>query len=151
AQLLKADLVTEMVKEFTSLQGVMGGIYAREDGLPEPVWQAIYDQYLPSSIEDAIPRGHAGPPCRIADRVDSRVGIFGLGLVPSGTKDPFGLRRAAQGVLKILLEAELPLPLEPLLRQAHALYGDRLERGADEVLADLWPFLDDRIRYVLSR
>lgn len=151
ARLLKADLVTEMVKEFTSLQGVMGGIYAREEGRPEAVWQAIYDQYLPAAADDAIPRGRAGIACGIADRVDTLVGIFGLGLVPTGTKDPFGLRRAAQGVFRILLEARLPLALEPLLRRAVQLYGDRLRRDADAILGDLWPFLDDRIRHLLGR
>jgi glycyl-tRNA synthetase beta chain len=151
ARLLKADLATEMVKEFTSLQGVMGGIYAREEGQAEEVWQAIYDQYLPAAADDAIPRGRAGIACGIADRLDTLVGMFGLGLVPTGTKDPFGLRRAAQGIFLILLEAQLPLALEPLVREAVALYGDRLRRSADEVLGDLWPFLDDRIRYLLSR
>lgn len=151
ARLLKADLVTEMVKEFTSLQGVMGGIYAREEGQPEEVWQAIYDQYLPASSEDAIPRGRAGQACGLADRLDTLAGMFGLGLVPTGTKDPFGLRRAAQGVLRILLDADLTLDLEPIVRQALAHYGDRLRRDADAVLADLRPFLDDRIRYLLGR
>jgi len=151
ARLLKADLTTNMVKEFTSLQGVMGGIYAREQGHAEPVWQAIYDQYLPASVDDRLPRGHVGIACGLADRLDTLVGMFGLGLVPTGTKDPFGLRRAAQGVLRILLEAQLPLPLEPLVRQAASLYGERLKRNADQVLADLRPFLADRLRYLLGR
>ena len=151
AGLLKADLVTEMVKEFTSLQGVMGGIYAREEGYPEAVWQAIYDQYTPATTDDPLPRGRAGIATALADRLDTLAGIFGLGLVPTGTRDPFGLRRAAQGALRILLEADLPLPLEPLLRRAVLLYGDRLRRDADAVLADLRPFLDDRVRYLLGR
>ena len=94
----KADLTTEMVKEFTSLQGVIGGIYAREEARPEEVWQAIYDQYLPAASDDPIPRGRVGRPVALADRLDTLVGIFGLGLVPTGSRDPFGLRRAAQGV-----------------------------------------------------
>jgi glycyl-tRNA synthetase beta chain len=151
AGLLKADLVTEMVKEFTSLQGVMGGIYAREEGYPEAVWQAIYDQYTPAGAEDPLPRGRVGIACGLADRLDTLAGIFGLGLVPTGTRDPFGLRRAAQGALRILLEADLPLPLEPLLRRAVELYGERLRRDADAVLADLRPFLADRVRYLLGR
>jgi glycyl-tRNA synthetase beta chain len=151
ARLLKADLTTEMVKEFTSLQGVMGGIYARAEGHPEPVWQAIYDQYLPAAPDDRIPRGRAGIACGIADRVDTLVGMFGLGLVPTGTKDPFGLRRAAQGVLRILLEADLPLLLEPLVRRAATLYGERLKRSADQIVADLAPFVADRVRYLLGR
>jgi glycyl-tRNA synthetase beta chain len=151
ARLLKADLVTDMVKEFTSLQGMMGGIYAREEGQPEPVWQAIYDQYLPAGADDPIPRGRVGMACGLADRVDTLAGIFGLGLVPTGTRDPFGLRRAAQGALRILLEGDLPLDLEPLLRRAVELYGDRVRRDAGEVLADLRPFLADRVRYLLGR
>ena len=151
AGLLKADLTTEMVKEFTSLQGVMGGIYAREEGHSEPVWQAIYDQYLPASVDDAVPRGRVGVACGLADRIDTLVGMFGLGLVPTGTKDPFGLRRAAQGILRILLENELPLALEPVVRAAAALYGDRLKRSADQIVADLRPFVADRIRYLLGR
>ncbi len=151
ARLLKADLTTEMVKEFTSLQGIMGGIYAREQGHSEAVWQAIYDQYMPASVEDRLPRGHAGIACGLADRLDTLVGMFGLGLVPTGTKDPFGLRRAAQGVLRIVLETELPLALDPLVREAAALYGGRIKRSADEILADLRPFLGDRVRHLLGR
>ena len=150
ARLLKADLVTEMVKEFTSLQGIMGGIYAREDGFPEEVWQAIYDQYLPASAEDPIPRGTIGRIAGLADRMDTLVGIFGLGLVPTGSRDPFGLRRAAQGVVRIALEGALPLDLDLVAAKAVRLYGDRLARGAEQILDDLRPFLHDRIRYVLG-
>ena len=130
ARLLKVDLTTEMVKEFTSLQGIMGGIYAREEGQPEEVWQAIYDQYLPASAEDRIPRGRVGQVVGLADRIDTLVGIFGLGLIPTGTKDPFGLRRAAQGVVRIALEGGLPLDLEAVAAEAASLYGDRLTRSA---------------------
>src|SRR5436305_6815066 len=150
ARLLKVDLTTEMVKEFTSLQGIMGGIYAREEGLPEAVWQAIYDQYMPASAEDRIPRGRAGQVVGLADRMDSLVGIFGLGLIPTGSKDPFGLRRAAQGVVRIALEGNLPVDLEQVAVEAARLYGDRLTRGVEAILEDLRPFLDDRIRYLLG-
>jgi glycyl-tRNA synthetase beta chain len=151
ARLLKADLATEMVKEFTSLQGVMGGIYARLEGQPEEIWQAIYDQYLPASTEDPIPRGRTGQVVGLADRIDTLAGIFGLGLVPTGSRDPFGLRRAAQGVVRILLEAELPLDAERIAGEAVRLYGDRLARTPEQVLADLRPFLDDRVRHALGR
>ncbi|MEA2692264.1 MAG: glycyl-tRNA synthetase beta chain [Acidobacteriota bacterium] len=150
ARLLKADLATEMVKEFTSLQGIMGGIYARIDGQPEEIWQAVYDQYLPASTEDAIPRGRTGQVVSLADRIDTLAGIFGLGLVPTGSRDPFGLRRAAQGVVRILLEGELPLDLEKAAMEAVKLYGNRLSRTPEQVLADLRPFLADRVRYVLG-
>jgi glycyl-tRNA synthetase beta chain len=150
ARLLKADLATEMVKEFTSLQGVMGGIYAREEGEAEETWQAIYDQYLPASADDRIPRGRTGQVTGLADRLDTLVGIFGLGLVPSGSKDPFGLRRAAQGAVRIALEGRLPLDLEQVAAAAARLYGDRLTRTAEQILATLRPFLHDRVRYVLG-
>lgn len=150
ARLLKADLLTDVVKEFTSLQGVMGGIYAREEGAAEAVWQAIYDQYVPASTSDRLPRGRAGLVVGLADRLDTLVGIFGLGLVPSGSKDPFGLRRAAQAVVRIALEGAVTCDLEPLVDPAVAAYGGRLRRGAAEVLADLRPFLYDRLRYLLG-
>jgi glycyl-tRNA synthetase beta chain len=150
ARLLKVDLATEMVKEFTSLQGVMGGIYAREEGQPEAVWQAVYDQYLPASTEDAIPRGRAGQVAGLADRIDTLVGMFGLGLVPTGSKDPFGLRRAAQGAVRIAFEGWLAVSFGRLLEAAAALYGNRLSRGLPELEAAMRPFLNDRIRYVLG-
>src|SRR5947199_7513900 len=150
ALLLKADLATEMVKEFTSLQGIMGGIYARLEGQPEEIWQAVYDQYLPASTEDAIPRGRPGKVASLADRIDTLAGIFGLGLVPTGSRDPFGLRRAAQAVVRILLEGEMPLDVEAAAAEAVKLYGDRLTRTPEQVLADLRPFLADRLRYVLG-
>ncbi|HEX3555960.1 MAG TPA: glycine--tRNA ligase subunit beta [Thermoanaerobaculia bacterium] len=150
ARLLKVDLATEMVKEFTSLQGIMGGIYAREEGAPEAVWQAVYDQYLPASTEDSIPRGRVGQVVGLADRLDTLVGIFGLGLIPTGSKDPFGLRRAAQGVVRICLEGGLALDLERVAVEAAKLYGDRLTRKPEQILEDLRPFLADRIRYLLG-
>lgn len=150
ARLLKVDLATEMVKEFTSLQGIVGGIYAREEGHPEEVWQAVYDQYMPASAEDRIPRGRVGQVTGLADRMDTLVGIFGLGMIPTGSKDPFGLRRAAQGAVRIALEGGLTLDLETVAAQAALLYGDRLTRKADQILEDLRPFLYDRVRYVLG-
>jgi glycyl-tRNA synthetase beta chain len=151
ASLLKADLVTEMVKEFTDLQGVVGGIYAREEGEPPAVWQAIYDQYLPASQDDDLPRGIVGRLTALADRLDTLAGMFGLGLIPSGSKDPFGLRRAAQGVVRILLEGELPLDWEAAVVEAVELYGDTLERSPEEVLDALRPFLLDRVKFLLGR
>jgi len=150
ARLLKVDLATEMVKEFTSLQGIIGGIYARDEGQPEAVWQAIYDQYLPTSAEDAIPRGRAGQVAGLADRIDTLVGMFGLGLLPTGSKDPFGLRRAAQGAVRIAFEGGLTINLGRLVMAAVEQYGKRLTRGIAELDKTLRPFLDDRIRYVLG-
>lgn len=150
SRLLKVDLTTEMVKEFTSLQGIMGGVYARDEGYPDEVWQAVYDQYLPAATDDEIPRGGVGRLTAVADRMDTLVGIFGLGLIPTGSRDPFGLRRAAQGVVRIVLEGELPLDLDLVAARSVLLYGDRLERGGEEILADLRPFLQDRVRHVLG-
>ncbi len=151
ARLLKADLGTEMVKEFTSLQGVMGGVYARADGLPPAVWKAVYDQYLPASGDDPVPRGRVGAVTSLADRIDTLVGLFGLNLLPSGSKDPFGLRRAAQGAVRIALEADLPLDLDLVAARAVRLYEDRLQLNGEETLAALRPFLYDRVRHLLGR
>ena len=97
AELCKIDLTTELVKEFTELQGVVGGLYARAQGEPEPVWQAIYDQYKPESMEDQIPRNRTGQIVGLADRLDTLRGCFAIGLIPSGSRDPFALRRAQSG------------------------------------------------------
>src|SRR5436305_3310638 len=150
ARLLKVDLATEMVKEFTSLQGIMGGIYAREEGRPEPVWQAVSAQYLPASTGDPLPRGRVGQITALADRLDTLVGIFGLGLIPTGSKDPFGLRRAAQGVVRICLEGCLALDLENAAVVAAKLFGDRLTRIPEQIFENLRHFLNDRIRYLLG-
>ena len=107
AFLCKTDLTTELVKEFTELQGVIGGLYARAQGEPEEVATAIYDHYKPVSMEDSIPRTKAGQLVAIADKLDSLRGCFSVGLIPSGSKDPFALRRAAQGVVKIIVEGKL--------------------------------------------
>jgi len=131
ALLAKCDLTTEMVKEFTELQGVMGGLYARRQGEPEEVWRAIYEHYRPESMEDAIPGTLAGCLVSLADKLDALQGCFRMGLIPSGSRDPFALRRAAQGVVRILAEARLPLPLRRLL-------------GKDQALIE---FFEDRLRY----
>jgi glycyl-tRNA synthetase beta chain len=131
AELCKCDLTTELVKEFTELQGVVGGLYARVQGEPEPVWQAIYDHYKPESMDDAIPRSRAGQIVSLADKLDTLRGCFGVGLIPSGSRDPYALRRAAQGVVKILVEGGLELPLLDLI-------------GSDEQLR---AFFEDRVKY----
>jgi glycyl-tRNA synthetase beta chain len=131
AELCKCDLTTELVKEFTELQGVVGGLYARAQGEPEPVWQAIYDHYKPESMDDALPRNRTGLIVALSDKLDTLRGCFGVGLIPTGSKDPFALRRAAQGVVRILVEGKLPLPLLDLI-------------GGDAALRD---FLEERVRY----
>ena len=107
ARLAKADLTTELVKEFTELQGIIGGLYAAAQGEPEEVADAIYDHYRPLGMEDAIPRSKAGQLLSIADKLDTLKGCFEVGLIPSGSKDPFALRRAAQGIVRIIVESRL--------------------------------------------
>src|SRR5213078_942168 len=106
AELCKCDLTTELVKEFTELQGVVGGLYARVQGEAEPVWQAIYDHYKPESMDDTIPRNKTGQIVALADKLDTLRGCFRVGLIPSGSRDPLALRRAAQGIVKILVEGK---------------------------------------------
>jgi glycyl-tRNA synthetase beta chain len=115
ALLAKTDLTTEMVKEFTELQGVVGGLYARAQGEPELVWRAIYDHYKPVSMEDEIPSTRDGQIVSLADKLDTLRECFKIGMIPSGSKDPFALRRAAQGVVKILVEAKLHFDFYALL------------------------------------
>jgi glycyl-tRNA synthetase beta chain len=112
ARLAKADLTSELVKEFTELQGIVGGLYARAQGFSAGVSDAIYDQYRPESMEDRVPRTVEGTLLAIADKADTIGGMFRLGLEPTGSKDPFALRRAANGIVKILAEATVALPLK---------------------------------------
>jgi glycyl-tRNA synthetase beta chain len=131
AWLCKCDLTTELVKEFTELQGVVGGLYARAQGEPEEVWRAVYEHYKPESMEDAIPATEAGRIISLADKVDTLGECFRIGLIPSGSKDPFALRRAAQGVVKILAEGGLRISLTDLAAGHHELID----------------FLADRVRF----
>ena len=105
ARLAKTDLTTELVKEFTELQGVIGGLYARAQGVSATAADAIYDQYMPASMDDGVPRSLEGALLGVADRADTIAGMFGLGMEPTGSKDPFALRRAANGIVKILAES----------------------------------------------
>ncbi len=123
AWLAKTDLTTELVKEFTELQGIIGGLYAKTQGLPQSVADAIYDQYKPESTEDSAPRTLEGAVLSIADKADSIAGMFALGLVPSGSKDPFALRRQANGIVKTIVEHKLPLNLSRLMADARAQYS----------------------------
>jgi glycyl-tRNA synthetase beta chain len=130
ACLAKADLTTELVKEFTELQGIVGGLYARaqelDPSLPEAtrlaIADTIYDHYKPESTEDSVPRSIEGAVLSIGDKADTIAGMFSLGLVPSGSKDPFALRRQANGIVKVIAEKKLPLRLADLMRDARAGY-----------------------------
>lgn len=147
ARLSKVDLMTEMVKELPELQGVMGGLYARADGEPEEVAQAIYDHYLPQSMEDPIPRTVYGQILSVADKLDTLEGCFGIGLIPSGSKDPFGLRRAAQGVVKVLAEGRLRVDLKRAVEEGMAATARHFPECGPQQTQALWEFLVDRVRY----
>jgi glycyl-tRNA synthetase beta chain len=123
ARLAKADLVTDMVGEFPELQGIMGGYYARHDGLGDAIADAIEDHYKPRFAGDALPRNRAGLVVALADKLETLVGLFGIGQVPTGDKDPFALRRHALGVIRMLVEAALPLDLDTLLALAVPAFG----------------------------
>ena len=127
ALLCKCDLTTDMVKEFTDLQGIVGGLYAKAQGEPEEVWRAIYEHYKPLSMEDSIPSTHAGRLVSLADKIDTLRESFKVGLVPTGSKDPFALRRAAQGVVRIIVEGKLPFLLETTDAQLSEFLRDRVE------------------------
>ncbi len=116
--LAKSDLTTELVKEFTELQGVIGGLYARVEGKSQLVSEAIHDQYLPAGSDDRVPRSLEGALLGIADRADTLAGLFALELEPTGSKDPFALRRAANAIVKILADTELPLTLKTIAQHA---------------------------------
>ena len=122
AQLAKADLLTDMVGEFPELQGIMGGYYARHDGLAEDIAFAIEDHYKPRFAGDALPRNATGLAVALADKLETLAGLFGIGQVPSGDKDPFALRRHALGLIRMLIERELPLELAHLVAIAFAAF-----------------------------
>jgi glycyl-tRNA synthetase beta chain len=138
-QLAKADLTAELVKEFTELQGIVGGLYARAQGLGEAVSQAIYWQYSPAGIEDPIPPTVEGQILGLADRFQTIAAMFGIGLEPTGSRDPFGLRRAANGIVKILAESSLPLTFSDLVAAT----------GESSVHDKLPAFFDERLEFYL--
>jgi glycyl-tRNA synthetase beta chain len=161
ARLAKADLATDMVRELTELQGVMGGIYARAAGEPEPVWKAIYHHYLPVSVEstaapksDALGAGRITWACvSLADKLDTLAGLFLAGERPTGSRDPFGLRRQAHGILRILIDGEaltgrrVDAPLWSLVERAAAGFADKpLDGAGDELRA----FLEERLEFALD-
>jgi len=156
ARLAKCDLTTDLVKEFTELQGVIGGLYARREGLPDEVADAIYDHYKPVNVEDASPRTLSGALVSLGDRVDTLTGFFGIDLAPSGSKDPYGLRRAANGVIKILADHSIRLPIHCLIEDAVSVYQNAQAEGRvsdwkqDTVMKDLSSFLTERLRFYLQ-
>ena len=141
ARLAKADLLTDMVGEFPELQGTMGAYYARHDGLGDEVASAIEDHYKPRFSGDELPRNPTGVVVALADKLETLVGMFGIGNLPSGDKDPFALRRHALGVIRMLVEKDLPLDLNALLCQASPAFAEKIGPN----LAPLSDFLFDRL------
>ena len=161
ASLAKTDLTTELVKEFTELQGIVGGLYASvqelDSGMPDAtrqaIAQAIYDHYKPESMEDSVPRSIEGAVLSIGDKADSIAGMFALGLQPTGSKDPFALRRQANGIVKTIAEKKLPLSLTELFSDAREVYrGSAAERkfsGEVDYAAALRTFFRERLEFYL--
>lgn len=150
AQLAKADLLSEMVGEFPPLQGIMGRYYAAAEGEGDEVARAIEEQYFPRQAGGALPETRTGQILSVADKIDTLVGIFSAGLIPSGDKDPYALRRAALGLLRILIEGRLDLDLLALLALASDLLPNDL--GSDSARADAYTFILERLRgYFLER
>lgn len=150
AELAKCDLATEMVREFTELQGVVGGLYARAQGEPEEVADAIYDHYLPAGLEDPVPRNLTGCAVAIADKLDSIVGCFAVGLLPSGSSDPFALRRAALGIVKIILEKKLTVSLSLAVTAAVKILATHAPKRSvtPDQERQILEFVLDRARFV---
>lgn len=141
AKLAKTDLVTDMVGEFPELQGIMGRYYALNDGLDVAVADAIEDHYKPRFAGDELPRGNAGVVVALADKLETLVGMFGIGNLPTGDRDPFALRRHALGVIRMLVEKNLPLELHALLQSAVPAFGDKIT----DATAQLEDFFFDRL------
>ena len=142
--LSKCDLMTNMVFEFTDTQGVMGMHYARHDGEDEEVAVALNEQYMPRFAGDELPKSLVASAVALADKFDTLTGIFGIGQAPKGSADPFALRRAALGALRIIVEKNLPLDLEDLVKKSTALFGDKLTNS--NVVADVVDFMLGRFR-----
>jgi glycyl-tRNA synthetase beta chain len=139
-----------MVKEFTDLQGIMGGLYARAEGLSDPVSNAIYEHYRPQTLSDTSPETPAGAILSIADKLDSVVGSFAIGQVPTGSKDPLAIRRQTLGVIKVLLDKEISISLRKIFDRSFALFKKKATRGQAETWQDVASFAKDRLRFILS-
>jgi glycyl-tRNA synthetase beta chain len=147
ASLCKADLLTKVVYEFPELQGIMGGVYAAREGLPDDVSASIRDHYRPEGPADDLPSSVPGMVLALCDRLDTLTGFFGMGRAPRGGSDPFGLRRACLGVVRILLELDSPAPITALLAEAHRLLASQeLKLSYEEIESNLLKFLEGRLR-----
>ena len=145
SRLAKTDLLTDMVGEFPELQGIMGGYYARHDGLGDEVALAIEDHYKPRFAGDALPRNRVGVVVALADKLETLVGMFGIGNLPTGDKDPFALRRHALGVIRMLIEQNLPLDVTALVEAAFTVLGDKCTAPREASVQALLTFMFERL------
>jgi glycyl-tRNA synthetase beta chain len=150
-ELSKADLVTLMVGEFPELQGIMAGLHAREMGMSQEEWQALYDQYLPASAEGKIPRGTVGALLSLIDRIEILASGYVLNMIPTGSRDPYALRRAATGIIRVVLEFRLPIDLLPILDHAFTLYERKTKLTRSEMLHAVLELLENRFRYLMEQ
>jgi glycyl-tRNA synthetase beta chain len=151
AELAKCDLLTEMVHEFPELQGIVGGLYARAQGEPDEIAWAVYDHYKPLSLDDPIPRNLTGCAVALADKLDSLIACFVVGAVPTGSSDPFALRRAALGIVKIILEQKIPLSLSAAVSAAAKALREHAPKidASEAVQKQVLDFLFERARFIL--
>ncbi|MBZ5561202.1 MAG: glycine--tRNA ligase subunit beta [Acidobacteriia bacterium] len=146
----KCDLTTQMVQEFPELQGVVGGLYAAAQGEPQEVADAIYDHYLPQGVEDRCPRSTVGAIVSLADKLDGVVGGFAVGHEPTGSSDPFALRRQGNGIIKVLLEISLPISIRGAVQEAINALDVEWRRPREELFTTLLEFFAERLRYYLE-
>ena len=149
-ELCKCDLTTQMVQEFTELQGVVGGLYTQAQGEPEEVWQAIYDHYKPLNVEDECPRSMVGAVVSLSDKLDAVIAGFSAGLEPTGSSDPFGLRRAGNGIVKIAIESTPELDFHKLGRNAHQESEQLLPNRETGAWKPIESFLTERLAFYLD-
>lgn len=148
SQYCKVDLVTEMVKEFPALQGIMGGIYLKEEGYPENVWKAVYEHYKPLALEDSPPSTIEGAILSISDKLDHIVGAFGIGIEFSGSSDPFALRKAGLGLCKTILHHEISTSINKIVDVSLQLLENVISKDPSEVKEEVLRFIDERLEYI---
>jgi glycyl-tRNA synthetase beta chain len=151
AELSKCDLVTDMVREFPELQGVVGGLYAKSQGESQQVSEAVYDHYRPAGLDDSTPRNLTGAILSLADKLDTLVGCFAVGMIPTGSSDPFALRRSALGIVKIILDSKLPIGLSEAVTAAARGMSHHMPkvRVSAEIEKQAVDFLVERAKYIL--
>lgn len=149
--LAKVDLATLMVGEFPELQGIVGGLYAKAEKYPDEIWRAIYDQYKPVSAEDSVPRRMLGALLSLTERIDALAAGFTMNMIPTGSKDPYALRRLATGAVRILLEHGIDLNVQPIFDQALSLFSVKTKLSREEMLHGLMDLLGARFRFLMEQ